>query len=396
MEVFYIDTETVSLKNKCQIIEVAVRHDRTNESFNELIHNLEPLSEDVKQITHITDDMLMDKPSESDVMHRVASFIKDHTEDGKEIYMIAHRAWFDKDKIEGAYERAGIQTKYKWFCTLNLARRNIKKDAIEGYALSTVYEYLKCGDFFEAHRALADVDACRAIFQAMGGLSNILEANNTIKTKPTTKTKAKVLKVTAKPSSSETTSTTSASDTDVAEPSSTSKSKGNAWGSLWTAQDKQVFLDGLYKGKSPQELAKTLNRSENAMKCHLYRLWSQGQLDFYTKESISKSRLAVEEQEESSDTEHQTTIAEQPENAGKKWSNEEHQQFLQELRDGVRLQDIALSHKRHLFAICSRLAHVTEINHALYDPTIQYKYQQQDIITTTANKKRRVELEHVE
>ncbi|MDT8376409.1 MAG: 3'-5' exonuclease [Mariprofundaceae bacterium] len=149
-----IDTETTGLDTAGdRIIElgfVAFEYDASTGAIYRTLHTYdgfedpgEPLTEIVRQITGITDEMLKGEKLDSDEI--MAWFEKADI-------VIAHNAAFDRQMIERRLPATG---KSSWGCTLNDI--NWQSENI----LSRKLDYIACmlGFFFDGHRAVNDAQA---------------------------------------------------------------------------------------------------------------------------------------------------------------------------------------------------------------------------------------------
>ena len=147
-----IDIETSGLnRNKDQIIEVAaiiISNGIVAKEFNKLIKSDIPLSEDIKGLTRITDDLLLQEgEDEKIVLSEFIDFIGNKN-------LICHNASFDTNFIQARCIELGIQPlRNKIIDTLVLARKNNCKTS--NYKLETLANYFSL-DTKGMHRALYD------------------------------------------------------------------------------------------------------------------------------------------------------------------------------------------------------------------------------------------------
>jgi len=154
-----IDTETTGLRPESgSIIQIgAVRFDSTGvlASYEALINPGCPVPPLVSEITHITDDMLCDKPHAADVLPGFLEFIGDSI-------LIAHNAGFDISFIDAELARC--------------ARNPLTNKVIDTLALSRwaypvtpkhTLQYLAAAlriQIKHAHRADDDARVCMELF----------------------------------------------------------------------------------------------------------------------------------------------------------------------------------------------------------------------------------------
>lgn len=153
------DTETTGLSyKKDKIIELgAVRFDKSGvlASYNSFVHVDFPLPPIITQITHITDQMLLDAPAIQKVMADFEEFSKD-------CVLVAHNAQFDWNFVNAERTALGMkELKNKAIDTLDLARW--------AYPVNKKYslQYLAAGmkiDVEAAHRAYDDARVCMEVF----------------------------------------------------------------------------------------------------------------------------------------------------------------------------------------------------------------------------------------
>ena len=104
------DVETTGLSNQYdKIIELAavkVKDGEIIDKFERFSNPHERLSETIKNLTHISDDMLVDAPEIEEVLTEFKSWVGD-------AIFVAHNASFDMGFIDTGYEHVGIACFYK-------------------------------------------------------------------------------------------------------------------------------------------------------------------------------------------------------------------------------------------------------------------------------------------
>lgn len=149
-----LDTETTGLDTqKDKIIElgfVAFEYDASTGVIYKILHEYagfedpkEPLSDIVKQVTGINDDMLVGKSLDE---QNIVSWLE------KSSLIIAHNAAFDRQMLERRLPQVSAT---HWACTFNDI--NWQDENISSLKLD--YIAYKLGYFFEGHRAVNDAQA---------------------------------------------------------------------------------------------------------------------------------------------------------------------------------------------------------------------------------------------
>lgn len=107
-EIIFLDTETTGLKKDSQIIEFAAKKCMVENGKCTIIDSIDvyikpwfPISEEIEEITGITNEFLADKKGEAEVFKEISAFL------GEYPVIAAYNAPFDVAKIESLYERNG-------------------------------------------------------------------------------------------------------------------------------------------------------------------------------------------------------------------------------------------------------------------------------------------------
>ncbi len=155
------DVETTGLSaNTCRLTEIgAVRVENgvITEKFNTFVDPEMPISENISELTGITDDMVKGAPKESEAVAAFFEFAGD-------CVLIAHNAGFDIGFIKQAAQRSGIEKRYNYIDTLPLAKKlytDMKK-----YKLGEISKRLELPEFTH-HRAKDDAEALARVFLKM-------------------------------------------------------------------------------------------------------------------------------------------------------------------------------------------------------------------------------------
>ena len=149
-----LDTETTGLDTrKDKIIElgfIAFHYDAATGAIYDILHKYggfedpkEPLTDIVKQVTGITDDMLIGQSLDD---NQIMDWLN------KSSLIIAHNAAFDRQMLE---RRLPQISDSNWACTIN----DIDWQDENITSLKLDYIAYKLGYFFEGHRAVNDAEA---------------------------------------------------------------------------------------------------------------------------------------------------------------------------------------------------------------------------------------------
>lgn len=113
------------------------------------------LPEFITNLTGITDQMLADAPTITEVFPSFLEFVGPHSE----VFLVAHNAPFDMGFLKAAARATGNSwPKYKVLDTVSLARLLVGYDEINNYKLGTLATFFNT-DVAPNHRALDDAKA---------------------------------------------------------------------------------------------------------------------------------------------------------------------------------------------------------------------------------------------
>lgn len=119
------------------------------------------VDDEVTKITGITNEMLIGKPTEEEIIRAFAEFLRPHD------LIVAHNAAFDVNFLYDAYMRhLGRPLTNNYIDTMSVARRVLPH--LERYRLLDLTEHYHVVNE-GAHRALNDVRATQAVFELMKG-----------------------------------------------------------------------------------------------------------------------------------------------------------------------------------------------------------------------------------
>lgn len=154
-----LDLETTGLSpTDCNIIEVGmakVTNDVYSDEFSSLVNPHNPLPKRITKITGITDDILIDAPSFSEIAERISVFIGD-------LPVIGHNISFDLSFLSHALDECGIAVNFTYIDTLAVARKAFP--TFENHKLETLISELHLAEN-QTHRALDDVQCTLRLFQ---------------------------------------------------------------------------------------------------------------------------------------------------------------------------------------------------------------------------------------
>lgn len=184
-----IDIETTSLTPlDGEIIEfgaVKFVNGIPMDKFHELSKPTNNVPEQIQKLTGITNEMLKDKRTESEVLKDFIDFIGDNL-------VVAHNAMFDVGFI--MYRSSVLNFESRRYTYIDTMMTSRFLSQIKSYSLDYVAKYLKLREF-EHHRALEDAETCGNIFAKQIGQfkeKNIISLKdielNDIATKENTKT----------------------------------------------------------------------------------------------------------------------------------------------------------------------------------------------------------------
>lgn len=148
-----IDFETTGLSpgndRAIEVAAVLLEKGVVKDRFQSLMNPGRRIPSFIESYTGITNEMLVDAPSNSKAMKDLASFI------GIEP-LVAHNASFDKRFLDFELEKAGKKTPERMACSLLVSRRIY--DKVTNYKLQTLVEYKNLNVKGNYHRALADAE----------------------------------------------------------------------------------------------------------------------------------------------------------------------------------------------------------------------------------------------
>lgn len=155
------DTETTGLDTQLDhIIEFgAIKYvgGKAVEEFWSFVKTDIELTQNIQNITGITQDMIKDAPTIDKVLPDFLKFIRGGV-------LVAHNADFDMGMLHSACSRLGYDLEWPCFCTVKLTRRILP--GLANYKLDTLAEHF--GLTFEArHRAVGDVKVLAGVINTI-------------------------------------------------------------------------------------------------------------------------------------------------------------------------------------------------------------------------------------
>lgn len=162
-----LDIETTGLSPAyCKMIEFAavrVRNGRVVAEYSELINPCCSISSSITKLTGISNNMVKDKRTISQVILDIYEFIGDDM-------ILGHNVRFDMSFIKKAVaDELGVVMENPTMDTMVLARKVLK--GIPNAKLGTLSDYL--GESFNGnhHRAMADAEVTHRIYQKLYSIS---------------------------------------------------------------------------------------------------------------------------------------------------------------------------------------------------------------------------------
>lgn len=165
-EIIFFDTETTGNTASDFLCQLAYK--KNNETFNKLYKPPKKVPPEASAVHHITNKMLLDKPTfrESDDYTKVKELFE-----SEDTILVAHNAPFDLAMLD----QEDIEP-VNFICTLRVARELDKDEKIERYNLQYLRYLLEIEVEGTAHDALGDVLVLEELFGRLK--KKIMESNN--------------------------------------------------------------------------------------------------------------------------------------------------------------------------------------------------------------------------
>ena len=159
----FIDFETTGLSadngdRPTEVAIVLVESQRITDRFQSLINPGRRIPSDVVSLTGITDAMVSNAPSPSEVMRLVHGKIQSYP-------LVAHNASFDRKFFDAECQRISIRRRQDFYCSIRVARR-VYREA-PNYKLGTLVQLAQPQWPSQAHRALADAEMTAKLWISM-------------------------------------------------------------------------------------------------------------------------------------------------------------------------------------------------------------------------------------
>lgn len=165
-KIIFFDTETTGNTDKDFLCQIAYKTD--GENFTGLYKTSIKIPPEASAVHHITNKMLIDKPSfkESGDLEKIKELFED-----KDSIVVAHNAIFDL----GMIKKEGIEPS-RFICTLRVARHLDKEEKIDRYNLQYLRYLLEIEVDATAHDAMGDVLVLEQLFERLK--KKIVEVEN--------------------------------------------------------------------------------------------------------------------------------------------------------------------------------------------------------------------------
>lgn len=158
-----IDFETTGLspnlgERTIEVGAVLVRNNQIIDRYQSLMNPGKRIPGFIENYTGISNKMLSNAPSISEVMLELKNFIGDH-------HLVAHNASFDSRFLDAEFERIKHKRKNVFVCSLLMSRR-IYPDA-PNHKLETLVRYKNLKTDGVHHRALADAEMTAHLWMSL-------------------------------------------------------------------------------------------------------------------------------------------------------------------------------------------------------------------------------------
>ena len=160
-EIVVFDIETTGLQTyNCDIIEIGavkVKDGEIIDSFDTFVKPRELLTDEIIQLTSITNDDVVDAPSQFEAVKKFTDFVGD-------LPLAAHNANFDMGFILKMCKEYDISFNNSYVDTLALSKFVVPN--LKNYKLDTLTEHFKLGDFHH-HRGIDDATITSKLYNSL-------------------------------------------------------------------------------------------------------------------------------------------------------------------------------------------------------------------------------------
>ena len=183
------DTETTGLDplSGDRIIEIGavelLDKQRSGKTYHKLINPERQISQESIDITHITNEMVADKPIFKDIAREFLDFLSDNSSGCEKTFLVAHNASFDIKFLNHELKLVGLDnlSKFEVIDTLEVARRKFPGQKATLDMLCEKFGISLEERKKEGHGALLDSQILVDVFiKLTEGRTNILEQNDNV------------------------------------------------------------------------------------------------------------------------------------------------------------------------------------------------------------------------
>ena len=183
------DTETTGLDplSGDRIIEIGavelLDKQRSGKTYHQLINPERQISQESIDITHITNEMVADKPIFKDIAQEFLDFLSDNSSGCEKTFLVAHNASFDIKFLNHELKLVGLDnlSKFEVIDTLEVARRKFPGQKATLDMLCEKFGISLEERKKEGHGALLDSQILVDVFiKLTEGRTNILEQNDNV------------------------------------------------------------------------------------------------------------------------------------------------------------------------------------------------------------------------
>ena len=168
-EYIIFDFETTGLNPRTdRVIEIAamkVRNKQIIDTFESFVNPKKNITKIITEINGITNEMVMDAPTEEAIFPLFANYINNQT-------ITAYNVNFDISFLDSALKRIGVAINVDYFDSLKIARNIFS--GVPNYKLETIMRTL-IPNYIQRHRALQDCYAVKNILDRTIVMPNMLE-----------------------------------------------------------------------------------------------------------------------------------------------------------------------------------------------------------------------------